>query len=555
MFTPVLFSALLAAQPLDSGHTVYDITITDRGPDPARVEVTLQFRGEEDGTTLIHLPNEWGGEAELWNNIGHLEISGDEARLEDGDTPYQRVAHHAPGGDVTLRYTLSPDRPGEPEAARGDYYRPVILPTAVHLIGTTWIAIPDTITEAITVDLNAPANWTLASDLEHGDLTAQSLAESILVAGDFRIETRTINGAELRVAIRGEHVASDVEFADMAEAVLRANQAYWQSPGDDFLISVLPLVTEPGASSIGGTNLFDSFAFFATDNAEIDILKRILMHEHVHTWNPGRLGGLTDGPTQPGEYWFSEGFTDFLTQRAGVQGGVWDAETAVRNWNESLVENASSPVRDAPNSAIETGFWTDGDFQRLPYHRGMIFAALLDHRIREHTAGTQDLDDILFALRETADAGTAPSRLAAVIEAETGLAVADLVQRHMIDGVPVDLPRETFAACGPLETFEQPVFDYGMTGYRDEEGRFIIDSVDPNGPAAPAGFEPGMRIVERVEGAVGDASIDSVLRVELNNEIQDLRYRPTNGEILRFQQIMLPETDLPDACTALLAGE
>lgn len=554
MLTLAVLAGSLLAQPSVDETTAYSIEIRDTDSGPADVHVSIRFRGDDDGTTALHLPSEWGGEWELWNNLAGFEVSGAETRIEAGESPDTSVIHHTPGAALTVRYRITPDRPGAPQAVAGDYYRPVVTESIIHLIGTTYLAVPDTITERVSVELDAPDGWAIGSDLEHGSLTPQSLAESILVAGDFRIETRTINGAELRIAIHGSHAASDDDFANMAEAVLRANQAYWNDTGEPYLITVLPLGASPGMSSVGGTNLADSFAFFATANAEVEILERILMHEHVHTWNPNRIGGLVDGPEQPGEYWFSEGFTDFLTQRAAVRGAVWSAATALQSWNEALMENAQSAVRDAPNSAIETGFWTDPDFQRLPYHRGMIFAALVDARIRETTDGAMDLDDVMYAMAAEESEATAAERFAETVLRVTGLDISDLVQRHIVEGVPVSLPASGFGACGRVETFDQPVFEYGMTGGFDEAGEFIIESVDPEGPAAPAGFLPGMRIVERLEGAVGDASVDSVLRVELDGEIQDLRYRPTNGEILTVQQIVPGSEAGSVACTGLLSG-
>ncbi len=555
MLVSALLAGLLSTQAPAGETTAYTIDIQDTGSEIVDVRIGVRFRGDEDGVTSLHLPSDWGGETELWRNLDALTVFGGDARIEPGETPDERVIRHAPGATLTASYRVLPDRPGAPQAVAGDYYRPVVTRDIVHLIGLTYLVIPDTITEQVSVELDAPDGWTLASDLEHAGLTSQALAESILVAGDFRLETRSVNGADLRIAIHGTHSASDEVFGEMAEAVLRANQAYWDDTGEPYLITVLPLGAEPGMSSVGGTNLADSFAFFATDNAESAILERILMHEHVHTWNPNRLGGLVDGPAQPGEYWFSEGFTDFLTQRAAVRGAVWPAATALQSWNEALMENAQSAVRDAPNTAIETGFWTDPDFQRLPYHRGMIFAALVDARIREATGGVMDLDNVLHAMADEESETTAAERFADTVLRVTGLDISDLVQRHIVEGVPVSLPTSGFGACGPVETFEQPVFEYGMTGGFDEDGEFIIQSVDPDGPAAPAGFLPGMRIVERLEGAVGDASVDSVLRVELDGEVQDLRYRPTNGEILTVQQIVPGSEAESAACAGLLGGD
>lgn len=523
------------------------------------VTVELTLAGEVDGETGLILPNNWGGQDALWGAIDDIAVvsDGGAVTIQPGDDPSRLVLTHAPGAELSLSYTITPERTGEPQAALGDYYRPYVEPDWVHLIGHTVFAVPDSDTDfSVAIALRAPQGWTLASDLEQGELDVSSLLTSITVAGDFRIRESMVDGASQRVAIRGDHAFTDAEMAQSVDQVLAANAAYWGAEAEPFLVTVLPLEAEPGHMSVGGTNLGDAFAFFTTDNADPSILLRILTHEHVHTWIPGRVGGAINGEEEAAGYWFSEGFTDFLTQRTAVRAGLWTAETALESWNAALEENFNSPVRDAPNEAIMSGFWADADYQRLPYHRGMIFAALVDQTIRAATDGVQDLDDVLAAMRANPPELPAPLAFAEVTQAVTGVDISELIERHIENGEPVTLPANTFGACGVTEIVEEPIFVYGMTGARNEDGRFVIAEVDPDGPAAPAGFEPGMVVVERLEGAVGDATVDSVLRMETHDgQIIDLRYRPTNGETRRLPRIDIADGDLAtNGCTARLSG-
>ncbi|WP_291843584.1 hypothetical protein [Maricaulis sp.] len=523
------------------------------------VSIELTLIGETDGETGIILPNNWGGQNALWGAIDDLAVVSDDgaAAIRSGDDPSRLTLTHAPGAELTLRYTVTPERTGEPLASLGDYYRPYVEPDWVHLIGQTIFAFPDSDADfTVEIALHAPQGWTLASDLEQDELDISALLTSITVAGDFRVFEETVDGASQRVAIRGDHAFTDDHMARSVSEVLAANAAYWGAAREPYLVTVLPLEAGSDVMSLGGTNLGDAFAFFTTNNADPSILLRILTHEHVHTWIPGRVGGAIEGEDEAAGYWFSEGFTDFLTQRTAVKAGLWTAETALENWNEALMENFNSPVRDAPNDAITSGFWTSSELQRLPYHRGMIFAALVDQTIRDATHGLQDLDDVLAAMHANPPENAAPLAFAEITQAVTGVDVSDLVARHIEAGEPVTLPADTFGACGVTEFVEAPVFDYGMVGERNAEDRFVITEVDPGGPAAPAGFEPGMMVVERLEGAYGDASVDSVLRMEApDGQIIDLRYRPTNGETRRLPRIAVADADLAlNGCSARLAG-
>ena len=279
-------------------------------------------------------------------------------------------------------------------------YRPVIQPEYVHLIGDTIFAIPENFNEStVSIKIKTPETWVFASDLEAEGLNVDALRSSVMVAGDFRIESRPVDNAVLRVALRGDWDFTDAHFADMVQRVVQANHTYWGDPGEDFLVTVLPLEADPGSQSMGGTSRTDAFAFFATANLDENTAIQILTHEHAHTWNPRRLGGGYDEDEEAAGYWFSEGFTDFLTQRIGVSAGLWTATDSLSRWNEVLSEYALSPENTASNSKIRDGFWDNRDLNRLPYIRGMLFAAHAEYRIRSGSEGRINLNDVMKAMR------------------------------------------------------------------------------------------------------------------------------------------------------------
>ncbi|WP_412546822.1 hypothetical protein [Maricaulis sp. MIT060901] len=119
----------------------------------------------------------------------------------------------------------------------------------------------------------------------------------------------------------------------------------------------------------------------------------------------------------------------------------------------------------------------------------------------------------------------------------------------------MDIPADAFGACGEVVTLDQPVFEYGLTwGDPLEDGRRHLEAVDPGTNAARAGFLPGMFLIERVGGAYGDASQESVFRVEHEGEIREIGYLPTNGETFPLQQIIVADDVDWQACTRVLAG-
>ncbi len=543
----------LALQGTPQAH--YQLSIEDAPDGRPHVTVELRFDGETDGSTRLHLPDEWGGEPELWNGIRGLSVEG--AEISPGDEPFVRVLSHAPGAELVVRYQLVQDREGTPSYDQSNY-RPILQPGYLNMIGYAWVVEPDPEVEReISFEVQTHALWAFGSDLEHGISTMEDLTRSVLVAGDFRVLETEIDGEAIRIGVRGENWPfADEEFAEEVGQVVAASHQYWGTPTEPYFVSMIPVEAPANSQSLGGTNLGDSFAFFATSNMDRDILREILVHEYSHNWMPSRLGGGIEGEQEPAGYWLSEGFNDYLTQRIGVLGHVWTAEWSIGSWNEKLQEYWTSPVYAEPNSTIVTNFWANRNYQRLPYLRGMMFAALVEHRIREATNGQRDLDDVFRLMLDNEAHDHAIAAFLPLVATVSGLDLSDEFRRHIIEGQPVEIPAGAFGACGEVVSFEQPVFVYGITwADRNDDGDQFLESVEPGSNAEAAGFRPGMKFLERVGGAYGDASQETVFRVEDNGEVRDIGYWPTNGETFPLQQIEVAENVDWQACHAVLAGQ
>lgn len=449
-----ILTALLAGQAATPADVAtYTLSVVPREGDIARVLIRMSFRGEADGETRIRLPYGYAGETDLHRNVHALVLASPGEFLE-GDAPHVRTIRHAPGAMIELAYEIRPDRAGEPHADALDYHRPIVTGAHIHLIGSTIFIRPDASPARRYVfrQERADGDWPLITDMDHGGDGLAAIRDAVFLAGDYRVEQRDLDGARVRIALRGDIGPDDDALADAILRAMRGHHLYWGDPGEPYLVAVSPMTAGEAASSVGGVNLGDAFAIFTTPQPDQRALLRILAHEYAHAWNPRRLGGsVHDGDPATG-YWFTEGFTDFLTQRAGLLGGAWNAETGLANWNEALAEYAASPLRDAPNSVVAEQYWSSEGAGRMPYLRGMLFAALVEAAIREHTGGAMDLDDVFLALRETADQGAAPDRFADAVERVTGLDVTDLTTRHIENGEPIVLPHDAFDACGLVET-------------------------------------------------------------------------------------------------------
>jgi predicted metalloprotease with PDZ domain len=517
----------------------YTLTPVMRDGVLTAVQIDLRFRGDADGETRLLLPDSWGGQDELYRGVEALEIvSGAEMRTTDD--PALKLLTHQPNARIRVRYRIIQDWDGVPRAELGNTYRPVIQPDYFHLIGSAALVMPDIdLASPVRVRTRTmPRGWRFASDLEHAGLNLGRTRASVMVGGDFRI----VRGVDpnVRVAMRGEWTFSDANFATEAAEIIAGQRRFFGDSSTPFLVTVIPL-TSPNASwiSIGGTGLEDAFAFFATRSAEANQITRTLAHEGLHTWIPGRVGGMPD-EDEAADYWFSEGFTDFFTGRVLMREGVWTPQEFADDLNDMLRAYGQSSVQREPNARVVADFWNDQDVQKLPYQRGRLLATIWDARLRAHG---RDLDDVMLEMRERARAGD-PLKAAAmfpIVMEAMGQDVAPDIAAHVDAGAPILLPEDVLAPCGRVNTREAPVFHRGFDIEATTANNNVIIGVDPALPAYAAGLRDGMVLIRRDAGEIGDAEQEIAYVVRDGETERTLRYMPRGHGSFTVQRLVLEE--------------
>lgn len=550
-------SMAIALAALTAQEPALHMTLTpERGAGYEAVAISLAFRGEPDGSTTLRLPDEWGGETELWRGLTDLTVEGGE--LDAAAGPAERTVRHAPGAQLTVRYRVRQFHDGPPTFTGDNDYRPFVQPTFFQVLGNTAVIHPSSVEDdaPVTVDLARPAaGESFASDLEHGAqgraLTFNDLTESVTVGGDFRI----IDGGDgQRLAIRGDWDRSDDAWRDAFLKLSAALRTYWGSDSEPYLVTILPLADPQGGSiSVGGTGRSDAFAFYATRNAPPETLDGIMAHEMTHTWVPGRLGRMPERDSEA--YWLSEGFTDWASWRAMAQGGLYDAERVTALLNTHLRDYDLSPLRALANDEAARRYWTEASAQRLPYLRGALLAARWDGQVRDATGGERDFDDVLHAMQTRALAAPATpvvDNLARAMREVANLDIAPELAAFVERGEPVDLPTDLFAACGAIETVDRAAFHRGFDLEATQAAGNIFTDVIVEGPAWRAGLRDGMKLVRRSGGVIGDSTQPITYEVEADGTPLTLTWLPEAPERERFRRLAV--TRPGDACARDLVG-
>jgi predicted metalloprotease with PDZ domain len=557
IFAALLLIALVAGcvTPQSAHRSPVDYTLRPvmAGGALIAIAVEMRFKGDASGVTVLELPSEWGGKDKLYEAIDGLAVSGGAAELSPVAKPQERIIHHQPGARLSVRYLVH--HADEGAARNGNPYRPVIQTNRFQLLGGAVFAQPAGADDAAPARFHIegmPAGWVFASNLERAGLTMRDVQESISVGGDFRILTRIVKGAQLRVAIDGGWAFTDDVFADTLAKISQSERDFWGDPGELFLVTVFQLETPPpGSISMGGTGRSGAFGLFATPNAEMSDILRTLAHEMMHTWIPSRIGTMPQDRAEAGEYWISEGFTDYYMQRMLVRSGVWQPAEFAAGLNKTLLRYAATPVRAAPNSRIAAEFWTDPNVEQLPYDRGMLFATLMDYRLRSASEGARDLDDVMHAMKASFARAPGPIRVrfeTAMLGA--GLDVHDAIATTIDAGTSILLPADTFAPCGQIVSEMRPPFDRGFDAYATRANKGVITGVEPKSRAFAAGLRNKMVLIKREAGEIGDSMKILSYRVKDGATERVISYLPQGPGEIEIQSLVLQ----PDSAGAELAA-
>lgn len=367
-----------------------------------------------------------------------------------------------------------------------------------------------------------PPGWQVTTTLRgtgSGPYTAgdyDELADAQTFVGKYSLDSISVDKKWLRLAVWPTDAYSPGAArnlrADLAKIAQTENRLMGKTPYDAYTV-FLNVIREPISfgggleHAAGQYDIMPSLAFADPAGNLGDFMVPLLAHEYFHLWNVKRVRPAEMWPYDyhAEQYtallWWSEGVTDYYADLTVLRSGLWTPDQFLRNANTDIqqVESAPEPWSEEDGS-IAT--WISEVFvnsSQLYYPKGALTGMLLDVAMRDATDNAHSLDDVMRALYTRyyqAGKGFTTENLLALLR-EFGMPDVDDFYRRYIDGrepLPYEaiLPKAGIAVA--KQTTSVPFL--GINAPPGEDGKWVIQVVEPSSAAEAAGLQPGDVLVK-----------------------------------------------------------
>lgn len=279
------------------------------------------------------------------------------------------------------------------------------------------------------------------------------LYHSLFVGGDYRIKSFSYLNKQVYFAIRGKWMNDyqDDQLYDALKKTISTQREFWKDISPDYYtVIITPTITQNDSvykgNSIHGSGVKNGFFIESTNNPfnKFSKMKYIFNHEMMHDW----IGGKILMKNEELNYWFSEGFTDYYAYKNRLRNKDISFKEWLNNFNTEVIKaHWQNPERNLPNYRIKENFWKDYNFQKVPYHRGAIFAFWLDNQILKKSNYTKSLDDVMREILRvctTENKKFSDELFLNIAQKYLDKDITSFFQKHIINGVDFEFKQEDF---------------------------------------------------------------------------------------------------------------
>lgn len=453
-------------------------------------------------------------------------------------------------GPVTLRYTvpsravLPPRGPAPPFSFSDDG-------KGVSGAGQVFLLLPPGDHEYdlhLAWDLgSAPEGTRAVSSFGAGSVkpllpvSGADLRASFYMAGPLQLWPSDVTSGFL-VAVQSN---PDFDVAALASWAKSLHASYSAFFGQQRVPSYVVFLRDNPINAGGGVGLTNSFVltFGKGNGADIDKLKMTLAHEMFHTFQPY----ITE-PAGLASSWFGEGLASLYEAKLPLRSGHFGPDDFLANINSAAGRYYTSIMATVPNSEIPLRFWADTRIRTLPYDRGMLYFAVVDHAVRVKSSGKRSLDDLVLAMLalQRMNGRTSNADWESLLGQEIGPGAVTGFQAFLEGEMPVPAS-DAFGPCFRRTTARLRRYETGFDPAVLAEPRRIVRGVIDGSNAFAAGLRDGDEIVEPVpqDSIQGDQQRLLTLKLRRGAREFEISYLPRGEAVDVFQWERVPgEPDL-----------
>lgn len=283
----------------------------------------------------------------------------------------------------------------------------------------------------------------------------------------------------------------------------------------------------------GGVGLASSFVTTFDGNTDGEELKLTLAHEMFHTFAPS-----ISQPAGLASSWFSEGLAVHYMRVLPLRFGMISPGDFLESLNSTAARYYTSAMAEVPNAEIPGHFWEDTRIRTLPYDRGGLYFADLNHRLKQHSGGCRSLDDLLLEMAALQRSGRSLGNAdwEALLERELGEAGVKHF-RQMLAGRPPLPASDAFGPCFRRTTRTLRRYELGFDPKVLVEPRRIVRGLVPGSAAEKAGIRNGDEIVKPVpqDRIQGDQEALFHLEIRRDGRVFSISYLPRGETVEAYQ--------------------
>ena len=350
------------------------------------------------------------------------------------------------------------------------------------------------------------------------------------------VATYVADNADFIAAWQGEPPFSGLELMQWGEALYAEYNDFFEvADSETYVVFMRSNDVNPG----GGMARGNSFIMTYDQNTEPLALQSTLSHEMFHTF----LGGLEE-PAGLESSWFSEGMAVYYQNIIPLRAGMMDVDYFLRGINRTAVRYYTNNKIDTPNHMVAEKFWLDTRVRVLPYDRGSLYFASLNHYLKQASDGDVSLDDMQVYLRQREQQGdmlTLDLWRAALLE----FAGQEELERFeaVMDGAVIELADDAYGPCFEryVEKFRRYELGFAPEVLTEQPRR--VRGLIAGSNAAEAGIEDGDIITRPVpqDAIQGNQAAMLTLTLQRDGETFDITYLPRGEEADAWQWRMVED--------------